>query len=95
MTPIVPTTVTLPTTNTTSTTNTTTTTTTSTNSEKKKYRKAIYDYEAAETEEMTFQDGDIIEVLNEEQDSDWVLGLNERTGKKGTFPVNFTEPFSK
>ena len=50
------------------------------------YAKAIYDYEACEDEELTFDEGEIILVTNKIVDDDdgWWEGI--LNGKRGVFP---------
>ncbi|XP_039595839.1 LIM and SH3 domain protein 1 [Polypterus senegalus] len=52
--------------------------------------KAVYDYAAADEDEVSFQDGDII--LNVQQiDDGWMYGTVERTGETGMLPANYVE----
>nr|XP_032812854.1 myc box-dependent-interacting protein 1-like isoform X2 [Petromyzon marinus] len=65
---------------------------------------ASHDYEAADMDELSFLEGDVILVLDyahgQEQDDGWLLGMREaawtqhRTviGHSGVFPQNFTTP---
>ncbi len=52
--------------------------------------KALYDYEAADSTEMSFQEGDQLEIVNV-NDGTWIQGKNKRTGKTGLFPANYTD----
>lgn len=53
--------------------------------------QALYSYTAAEADEVSLQEGDV--VLNVESiDDGWVFGCNERTGQKGMLPANYIRP---
>lgn len=56
--------------------------------------RALYDYNATDSAELSFQRDDIIQVVSissqDNGDEDWWEGVNTRTGKSGTFPVVFT-----
>ncbi|KAI4872374.1 hypothetical protein NFI96_033643 [Prochilodus magdalenae] len=55
----------------------------------KRYR-AIYDYAAADEDEVSFADGDVI--LDVQQiDEGWMFGRVERTGQQGMLPANYVE----
>ena len=58
------------------------------------FRKALYDYEAQNEDELTLRTGDIIEVLSEDSrisgDEGWWTG--KLGDKVGIFPANFVEP---
>lgn len=55
----------------------------------KRYR-AVYDYNAADEDEVSFQDGDTI--INVQQiDEGWMYGTVERTGDTGMLPANYVE----
>ncbi|NWT61715.1 LASP1 protein, partial [Erythrocercus mccallii] len=52
--------------------------------------RAIYDYNAADEDEVSFQDGDTI--INVQQiDDGWMYGTVERTGDIGMLPANYVE----
>jgi len=51
--------------------------------------RCIYDYEAAEENELTMKEGDII-ILIDKDETGWWEGRNEE-GKTGVFPSNFVE----
>nr|CAG4709859.1 unnamed protein product [Naegleria fowleri] len=55
-----------------------------------KTTSALYDYDAQESNELSFKTGDVIEVL-EESEGGWFMGRNLSTNKVGLFPSNFTE----
>ena len=52
--------------------------------------KAMYDYQAADTDEVSFMDGDII-VDCQPVDAGWMTGCVERTGQYGMLPSNYVE----
>lgn len=55
----------------------------------KRYR-AVYDYTAADEDEVSFKDGDMI--LDVQQiDEGWMYGRVERTGQQGMLPANYVE----
>ncbi|KAJ8389924.1 hypothetical protein AAFF_G00112090 [Aldrovandia affinis] len=55
----------------------------------KPYR-AVYDYTAADEDEVSFLDGDVI--LDVQQiDEGWMYGRVERTGQQGMLPANYVE----
>ncbi|KFU86735.1 LIM and SH3 domain protein 1, partial [Chaetura pelagica] len=50
--------------------------------------RAVYDYNAADEDEVSFQDGDTI--INVQQiDDGWMYGTVERTGDTGMLPANY------
>ena len=53
--------------------------------------KAMYDYNAADTDEVSFAEGDII-VYCQPIDAGWMEGTVERTGQRGMLPSNYVEP---
>ncbi|KAM9296419.1 LIM and SH3 domain protein 1 [Gastrophryne carolinensis] len=55
----------------------------------KRYR-AVYDYTAADDDEVSFQDGDTI-VNVQQIDDGWMYGTVERTGDTGMLPANYVE----
>jgi len=58
--------------------------------------KAAYKYQAEDVDELNFEVGEMIQVIEfedpEEQEEGWLLGVKESTGQKGLFPANFTRP---
>ncbi|XP_068606527.1 LIM and SH3 domain protein 1 [Brachionichthys hirsutus] len=56
----------------------------------KRYR-AVYDYCAADEDEVSFIDGDLI-VDVQRIDDGWMYGRVERTGQQGMLPANYVEP---
>jgi len=52
---------------------------------------AIYDYAAADDDEVSFNEGDII-MNGEPIDEGWMTGTVERTGETGMLPSNYVEP---
>ncbi|KFQ64233.1 LIM zinc-binding domain-containing Nebulette, partial [Pelecanus crispus] len=55
----------------------------------KTYR-AMYDYMAADADEVSFKDGDTI-VNVQAIDEGWMYGTVQRTGKTGMLPANYVE----
>ncbi|XP_047671270.1 nebulin isoform X16 [Tachysurus fulvidraco] len=52
--------------------------------------RAMYDYAAADNDEVSFKDGDVI--LNVQSiDEGWMYGTVQRTGKTGMLPANYVE----
>jgi len=58
--------------------------------------KAAYKYQAEDVDELNFEVGEIIQVIEyddpEEKEDGWLCGMKESTGQKGLFPANFTRP---
>jgi len=58
--------------------------------------KAAYKYQAEDVDELNFEVGEMIQVVDfddpEEKEDGWLMGLKESTGQKGLFPANFTRP---
>jgi len=52
--------------------------------------QAIYDYDAADNDEVTIHEGDII-VDVEIMDEGWAMGTVESTGQRGMIPSNYIE----
>ncbi|XP_061666735.1 LIM and SH3 domain protein 1-like isoform X2 [Syngnathoides biaculeatus] len=56
----------------------------------KRYQ-AMYSYTAAEADEVSLQEGDLIgdaELIDE----GWLFGSNQRTGQRGMLPANYVRP---
>lgn len=51
----------------------------------------MYDYEAQDSDEVSFLDGDLI-INCTAIDEGWMTGLVERTGRHGMLPANYVEP---
>ncbi len=51
----------------------------------------MYDYEAQDTDEVSFKDGDLV-VNCTFIDEGWMTGTVHRTGKFGMLPANYVEP---
>jgi len=51
--------------------------------------RALYDYEAAEQDELTFKSGDQFEKLEDEDEQGWCKG--RVNGKLGLYPANYVE----
>uniref|UniRef100_A0A3P8SB26 LIM and SH3 domain protein 1 n=1 Tax=Amphiprion percula TaxID=161767 RepID=A0A3P8SB26_AMPPE len=56
----------------------------------KRYQ-ALYSYMAAEADEVSLQEGDLILDV-EPIDEGWVFGCNQRTGQRGMLPANYVRP---
>jgi len=58
--------------------------------------KATYKYQAEDMDELSFEVGELIDVIEyddpEEQEEGWLMGAKDSTGQKGLFPANFTKP---
>lgn len=52
--------------------------------------RAIYDYEAQDSDEVSFAEGDVIFEVDS-IDAGWMTGRVERTGKTGMLPANYVE----
>lgn len=50
----------------------------------------MYDYVAADNDEVSFKDGDVI-VNVQSIDEGWMYGTVQRTGKTGMLPANYVE----
>ncbi|XP_037133607.1 LIM and SH3 domain protein 1-like [Syngnathus acus] len=56
----------------------------------KRYQ-ALYSYTAAEADEVSLQEGDLIGDV-EFIDAGWLFGSNQRTGQRGMLPANYVRP---
>lgn len=52
--------------------------------------RAMYDYAAADSDEVSFKDGDVI-VNVQSIDEGWMYGTVQRSGKTGMLPANYVE----
>lgn len=52
--------------------------------------RAMYDYEAQDDDEVSFQDGDLI-VNVSSIDGGWMTGQVQRTGQVGMLPANYVQ----
>ncbi|VVC25474.1 Hypothetical protein CINCED_3A021744 [Cinara cedri] len=57
---------------------------------------ATYKYDAEDSDELSFEKGEIISVVPyddpETQEEGWLIGIKESSGEKKMFPANFTRP---
>lgn len=57
--------------------------------------RATYKYLAEDEDELSFEAGEIIQVIEyedpSEQEDGWLMGIKETDGQKGLFPANFTK----
>ena len=51
----------------------------------------MYDYVAADDDEVSFSEGDVI-INPDPIDEGWMLGTVQRTGARGMLPSNYVEP---
>jgi len=52
--------------------------------------QAMYDYDAADADEVSFREGDTI-IFCQPIDAGWMEGTVESTGKRGMLPSNYVE----
>lgn len=60
---------------------------------------ATHPYHAEDDDELTFEPGEVINVIefddDEEQDDGWLKGFSTSSNVHGVFPANFTQPIRK
>ncbi|KAL4229593.1 LIM and SH3 domain protein 1 [Mactra antiquata] len=56
--------------------------------------KAMYDYDAADNDEVSFRDGDLV-IFCQPIDDGWMEGTVEKTGQRGMLPSNYVEVVKK
>ncbi|KAL9650058.1 hypothetical protein ABK040_003176 [Willaertia magna] len=57
--------------------------------------KALYAYDAQDSNELSFNEGDVLVVYEKEEDDGWWKGAKEKTPNKiGIFPSNFVVPLN-
>ncbi|XP_013385043.1 amphiphysin-like [Lingula anatina] len=58
--------------------------------------QATHIYTGEDVDELTFETGEIIDVVPfddpEDQDEGWLMGIKQSDKTKGVFPANFTKP---
>ena len=55
--------------------------------------KALYDYERAENDELSFKQGDVFEKLEDEDEQGWCKGRKD--GRVGLYPANYVKEISQ
>jgi hypothetical protein len=55
--------------------------------------KALYDYKAADSSELSFRKGDVISVIHVDESGWWQGSVSSNPSVQGMFPSNYCEPF--
>jgi len=50
----------------------------------------MYDYDAADSDEISFRDGDLM-IQCQPIDDGWMTGTCQRSGQRGMLPANYVE----
>ncbi|XP_025077831.1 tyrosine-protein kinase Yes-like [Pomacea canaliculata] len=50
---------------------------------------AMYDFDGINNDDLSFKKGDRLKLESNNQEGDWWIAVNQRTGKKGYIPCNY------